>query len=265
MKWSFFLKTKDQQAEVLADFVRDLQARFGVKIKRWRGDNSGENMKTKELFEENKFGIKFEFTARETPQQNGKVERAFATLFGRVRALLNQAGFEKSKRNLLWVECAATATKLDNLLVTSSKETSPYEKFYGEPSPLSNHLRKFGEIGVVTKHNNNKIKSKLADRGVNCVFLGYARDHAPNVYRMLNLETNNVILTRDIVWLNKFYGEFMGITKTTVYKIDLDEEDPEPKNQVEIVRLDEVDEETEGDVGTAPETPGNEGEDLNPV
>ena len=56
-------------------------------------------------------------TARETPQQNGKVERAFATLYGRIRSMFVNAGFEKVKRETLQAECAATATKHDTILV----------------------------------------------------------------------------------------------------------------------------------------------------
>jgi transposase InsO family protein len=37
------------------------------------------------------FNINFEFTAPGTPQQNGIVERAFATLFGKTRSMLNAA------------------------------------------------------------------------------------------------------------------------------------------------------------------------------
>jgi hypothetical protein len=35
--------------------------------------------------------IKLEYTALGTPQQNGNVERAFATLFGKSRSMLNAA------------------------------------------------------------------------------------------------------------------------------------------------------------------------------
>jgi hypothetical protein len=38
------------------------------------------------------------------------------------------------------------------------------------------------------------------------MMLGYADNHAKDVYRMLNLETNRVPLTRDIIWLKKMYG-----------------------------------------------------------
>jgi hypothetical protein len=36
-------------------------------------------------------------------------------------------------------------------------------------------------------------------RGVPCIFFGYAKDHAPNVYLMLKLDSNAIIITRDIV------------------------------------------------------------------
>jgi hypothetical protein len=72
---------------------------------------------TQDMFEEIRFGIKCEFTAREIPQQHEMVERAFATSYARIRALFSNAGFEKIKRETLWAGFAAIATKLDNLLV----------------------------------------------------------------------------------------------------------------------------------------------------
>jgi hypothetical protein len=161
MKWSFFLKTKEEQPQVLSKFVKEISQY--AKIERWKCDNSGENNATKELFEENGFGIKFELTARETPQQNGMVERSFATLYGRIRSMLANAGFEKIKRESLWAECAATATKLDNILVKTGNMKSPYKKFYGKTNKIEEHLRIFGEIGVVTKSNTTKIRSKFSD------------------------------------------------------------------------------------------------------
>jgi hypothetical protein len=40
-----------------------------------------------------------EFTAPQTPQENGKVERAFATLWGRAKAMLNSAAFDEEHRH----------------------------------------------------------------------------------------------------------------------------------------------------------------------
>jgi hypothetical protein len=86
------------------------------------------------------------------------------------------------KKEILLAECTATATKLNNKLVQTSVKKNPYELFNGKGNPIEKHLKIFGEIGIVTKSNTSKIMSKLSDRGVPCIFLGYARDHAPNVY-----------------------------------------------------------------------------------
>ena len=61
-------------------------------------DNAGENKKTFEAFNKNEFGIIPEYTTRETPQHNGKVECSFQTLYGRIRSMLNHAGFKPQCR-----------------------------------------------------------------------------------------------------------------------------------------------------------------------
>ena len=168
MKWSFFLKTKDKQPQVLSNFIQEISQH--TKVEQWIFDNAGENQSTKELFEKNKFCIKFEMTARETPQQNGKVERAFATLYGRIRSMFTNACFEKVKRESLWAKCAATATKLNNILVKQGETKSAYEKFYGKENKIGKHLRIFGEIGIVTKSNTTKMQSKISDCGTPVFF-----------------------------------------------------------------------------------------------
>jgi transposase InsO family protein len=61
--------------------------------------------------------IKFEFTAPGTPQQNGKVERAFATLFGKTRSMLNAARITIPLGNGLWENCAKLSVQLENIIV----------------------------------------------------------------------------------------------------------------------------------------------------
>jgi hypothetical protein len=48
--------------------------------------------------QEEKNGINFEFTAPGMPQHNGVVAREFITLFGRVRAIMNDAKFPECLR-----------------------------------------------------------------------------------------------------------------------------------------------------------------------
>ena len=87
MKWSFFLKTKSELKDKVIPFLKTLHKKEKVTVQTIRCDNAGENNKVEELCK-NTTGlahIKFEYTPRDTPQFNGVVERAFATLYGRVR------------------------------------------------------------------------------------------------------------------------------------------------------------------------------------
>ena len=61
-------------------------------------------------------GVTFEFTAPGTPQQNSVEERRIATLMGRGRAILIQAGIDSKGKGEFWCEVITTATKFDNIV-----------------------------------------------------------------------------------------------------------------------------------------------------
>ena len=82
MMWSFFLKQKSDAASVMIPFLKDLKAKHGKKVKFIRCNNADENKAVNEDSKDNNLEIKFEYTAPRTPQQNGMVEQAFATLYG---------------------------------------------------------------------------------------------------------------------------------------------------------------------------------------
>jgi transposase InsO family protein len=75
-----------------------LKAKHGRTVKFIRCDNAGENKALEKACLKEGLGIQFEYTAPGTPQQNGKVERKFATLNARVRAMLNHAGLPSKLR-----------------------------------------------------------------------------------------------------------------------------------------------------------------------
>jgi hypothetical protein len=83
-----------------------------------------------------RLNINFKFTAPGTPQHNSVVERAFATLFGRVKAMMNEAKFPEGLKKDLWTECAKTA--IDIL----SDKISPYKAFHESPPKLSRNFFK---------------------------------------------------------------------------------------------------------------------------
>ena len=206
MKWSLFLKKKSELSDKVVPFLKTIHEEVKVIVQTIRCDNAGEN----KILEENCKAttglahIKFQYTPRNTPQYNGVVERAFATLYGRVRAMNNAANLSQDLRDGLWTECASTATSLDNILSTNG-ELSPYESFYGHPSKIMNNLRTFGELGIVK--TASKTQSKIVNRGEACIFVGYPSNHPSSTYRMLNLRTHKVIISRDIIWMHKMHGK----------------------------------------------------------
>ena len=95
MKFNMFLKQKSEMKEKLVPFLKELQHTYGVKVEHIRCNNAGENRALEDECIEKDLGIIFEYTAPGTPQQNGVVEMAFATMLGKTRAIMNGAGFDE--------------------------------------------------------------------------------------------------------------------------------------------------------------------------
>jgi hypothetical protein len=121
------------------------------------------------------FGIKLEFSAARTLQRNGKVERKFQKLYGRISSMLNGAGLEGELRGKIWAESVMNVTHLSNIMSTKSSFKSPFEFLYSEKPKLHNNLKMFGEVGVVT--TKERIHAKLSNRGTTCMFVGYTEHH----------------------------------------------------------------------------------------
>ena len=190
MKWSIFLKNKSELTDKVIPFLKTMHEEVKVIIQSIGCDNAGEN----KILEDNckkttrLAHIKFQYTPRDTPQFNGVMEQAFATLYGRVQAMNNTANLTQNLRDGLWTECASTATSLDNILTNDQAQKSPYKLFYGLPSKIVNNLRTFGEIGIVK--TAKKTQSKIINRGKACIFVGYLSNHPSAMFRMLNLRTH---------------------------------------------------------------------------
>jgi hypothetical protein len=121
--------------------------------------------------------------------------------------ILNSSGDKDQLRSGVWAECAMKVKFLSNVTSIKNKEVCPYELLFGCKPKLPTSLRSFGEIGVVTTKAN--IQSKLENRGKPCMFVGYSVHHANDVYRMLNLDTKRIIQSRDIIWLNEAYQDWI--------------------------------------------------------
>jgi hypothetical protein len=148
--------------------------------------------------------------------------------------MFNDAGIEGDFCKGLWAECASTATFYDNIIVKTSQNKSPLELMFKEKAKESNNLRKFGEVCVAA--TKSKIQGKLSNRGSVCAFVGYPSNHASDVYRLLNLKTIHVIKSRNVIWSNNTYGEWMKsndhpkMTEDDIFDTEVElNNHPEPK------------------------------------
>ena len=204
--FSFFISKKSDLAKTIVPFIKTLKSKRGITVKTIRCDNAGENRSLQEMCEQEGLNITFEYTAPGTPQQNGRVERKFATLGARIRAMLNGSGIEPEKRSKFWTEAASTATKLHNELVHKGATSNPFQQFFGKGVKSTVDSTKiFGEMCMV---HNWGVKKKFDGRSTPCIWLGYADNHAAGTYRVYNPETRRVRLSRSVTFLRESYGDY---------------------------------------------------------
>jgi transposase InsO family protein len=106
------LQDKDETQEVLKKFLKRAQNEFDAKVKKRKSDNGTKFKNTQVedfLLEE---GIKHEFLAPYTPQQNGVAKRKNRTLIEMARTMLD----EYKTLDQFWVEAINTGCHATNLL-----------------------------------------------------------------------------------------------------------------------------------------------------
>ena len=179
----------------------------GQSVQHVRLDNAGENKRLQQRSESAdwKLGIHYEFTDARTPQRNCLAEVAFQTILCQGRAMMAHANMPMDIRYRVFQECMITATLLDGLTVIElgGITATRYVHWCGSNPQWSKHLRVFGEAG--TFKTATRTTPKIANWGEQCIFLGYATDHAPDCYRMWNPITGDVLIARDVTWLHRMY------------------------------------------------------------
>jgi len=267
LKFSDFYATKNGMVEPTCEqFNRWKQA--NKPVKHVRCDNAGENKLLQQRCNSKdwKLDIDFEYTARNTPQQNHLAELGFAVIANRGRAMMHRANIPLRQRYKLYPEAFKTATLLDGLGVIDidGVNETRYVHFSEKNPKFSKHLRTWGEAGTVTL--KSKATPKIADRGMHCMFIGYATDHDGDCYRMWNPKTNRVHETRDVVWLRRMFYEKvegaqlpspplepMEVITENDNEIDVVNDEPddnneEPEQPEEVEQIDDDEDELEIDI-----------------
>jgi hypothetical protein len=181
-------------------------------VKKIRSDNGSEfkNLQVEEYLEEE--GIKHEFSAPYTPQQNGVVERKNRTLIDMVRTMLGE--YKTPKR--FWSKAVNTTCHAINQLYLHRllKKTS-YELLTGN-KPNVSYFHVFGsKCYILVKKGRH---SKFAPKVVEGFLLGY--DSNTKAYRVFNKSSGLVEVSSDVV-----FDDTNGSPREQVNLDDVDEDE----------------------------------------
>ncbi len=129
--------------------------------------------------------------------------------------MLNGGKFISSLRNLLWAEASQTATVLQNNLVSQQGAMIPYHQFFGKGRKnILDRVQRFGEICIVA--NRVAVMNKMQNRGKHCIWLGFSENHSSKCYRLLNPETKRVLISRDVTFLDKSFGDWANVKDSAI-------------------------------------------------
>jgi len=103
--WVFFLSDKSNVFSIFKGFAKRAENEFDFKVKKIRSDNGSEfkNSRIEDYCDEK--GVKHEFSAKYTPEQNRVVERKNRTLIDMARSMLS----EYNVSDTFWAEAINTA------------------------------------------------------------------------------------------------------------------------------------------------------------
>ena len=143
MKFSdFFARKSDMIEPTCQKLFKWKQAGLGVKFIRL--DNAGENKALQERAESAawKLDINWEYTARDTPQQNSLAEVAFTIIAAQGCAMMIAAHIPADIHKKVWREAFLTATDLDALAVIEIDGVSKtrVEHWSGQLPGFAKHL-----------------------------------------------------------------------------------------------------------------------------
>jgi transposase InsO family protein len=138
--WVFFLHDKSETQEVLKKFLKRPQIEIDVKVNKIRSDNGSEFKNTQVADYVDQEGIKHEFSAPYTPQQNGVAKRNNRTLIESARTMLDE--YKASDR--FWAEAINTTCHIINrLYLHLLLKKTPYELLTSNKPNIS-YFRAFG-------------------------------------------------------------------------------------------------------------------------
>ncbi|KAK1605542.1 hypothetical protein QYE76_029215 [Lolium multiflorum] len=183
--WVYFLKTKDETQQIFIDFATEVQRQHNLLIKAIRSDNGSEfkNYTLNDFLSDE--GIRHQYSAAYTPQQNGVAERKNRTLLDMARSMMAEY---KSRYNF-WAEAISTACHSSNrLYLRKGLNKTPYEILTGNKPNISY----FKVFGCKCFYQIKGVRlSKFAPKALEGIFVGYGAES--HTYRVFDVSSGIII------------------------------------------------------------------------
>ncbi|KAK1647175.1 hypothetical protein QYE76_064980 [Lolium multiflorum] len=183
--WVYFLKTKDETQQIFIDFATEVQRQHNLLIMAIRSDNGSEfkNYTLNDFLSDE--GIRHQYSAAYTPQQNGVAERKNRTLMDMARSMMAEY---KSRYNF-WAEAISTACHSSNrLYLRKGLNKTPYEILTGNKPNIS-YFKVFG-CKCFYKIKGVRL-SKFAPKALEGIFVGYGAES--HTYRIFDIASGIII------------------------------------------------------------------------
>lgn len=190
--WVSFFREKSAAFSIFKKWKAMVERESGHKLKILRSDRGGEY--TSNIFKSycSEEGIRQQFTAAYSPQQNGIAERKNRTILDMTRSMLK----EKELPKLFWAEAVACAAYLINRSPTKSLKHMTPQEAWSRHKPSVGHLKIFGCIAYSQVPKEKR--KKLDDRGEKNIFIGYSEQS--KAYKLYNPVTRRMVISRDVIF-----------------------------------------------------------------
>lgn len=209
--WIYLLKSKSDVLTVFPSFCKMIYTQFHHKIQSVRSDNAPE-LNFSDFFQSE--GILSHHSCVNRPQQNSVVERKHQHILNVARALMFQSNIPIS----YWSDCVLTSIYLINRTPSPLLSNStPFELLFNK-APSYVHLKVFGCLCYGSTLVNHR--TKFSPRATKSVFLGYPSGY--KAYKLLNLLTNEVYISRDVVFHESIFPFMDQSSSTTTQDVFTD-------------------------------------------
>ena len=140
-----------------------------------------------------------EFTAPNTPKQNGRVEKKIHIIWQRAMTMMNQANLTLDAQKQFWAEAVSTSAFIEDLVIKAGRTSPALQNRTNKPVlKWMKNMVQFGRIGVVHKHG---IKGKMKDKGYSAMMVDYAPNNGTGTFRLYNPKTKRIVTSRDVQWM----------------------------------------------------------------